>query len=141
MEITNCPFSVPENYKDFGPQPYIPIRIINPKTNQAIINWGLVDTGAFSCRLPSMCGESIGIDILKGRLCEGATAGGKNKVYVHPCNIEILDMDNNVLTRITGEFAFGDSVPFVLLGVQDFLKDYIVTIDYPRQVFLISKGK
>lgn len=145
MAIVEYPFTAPDKYKHYGPQPYLPINIINPDSDCSTFTWGLIDTGAFTCRLPEMYADLIEVDTTKKRPMQGETGGGLSKGFTYPCCIEILEMDrqgkvceDSVEIRISKtDFAFGGEAPFVLLGVREFLKNYRVTIDYPRKVFSI----
>ncbi len=136
MDIKNYPFILKEEVGAGGPRPYLPVKLTNPETGEFIIIWGLIDTGASRCILPNKYAKQIGIDITKG-----IPQGGQVNGYVCPCYVEVMGIDkegniddeNIVFKMPNREFFFSDQYTFALLGVNDFLKDSILTIDYPKQ--------
>jgi hypothetical protein len=150
-DIRDYPFTKRKEYEQWLSKkaPYLPVRLTNPITNASIIFWGLIDNGASSCILPQRHAENIGIVIEEGIPISGPTAAGECTGSLCSCCLEILAIDscgeaNNAQTVITlpkGQFVFSLCAPIPLLGVKEFLKDYILTIDYPRQVFSIYKSK
>ena len=148
MEIVDYPFTVPKMLEKYRRQPYLPVRIINPNDpERTAILPGLVDSGSFRCRFPIDYANLIGLDVRKGRPDRGDSPGGTISGYLYTCSIDILEMDskgkvneNSVVTHIPKtEFSFGENLPFALLGVEEFLTNFVLTIDYPRQVFSIQK--
>lgn len=146
MPIVDYPFQAQGKFSE--PSPILPLRIINPKNSFEYLTWGLVDTGATSSTIPDYIAIALGHDPTKGKLCPGFTGSGPTNVYEHTCRIEILEMDSagrvkdNVILTIPDKGKYIgvlEGCPFVLLGVKDFLKKYVLTVDYSQQVFSIRK--
>lgn len=127
--------------------PVLPIRIINPQNNFDFRTWGLIDTGAQKCTIPEFIAKAIGHNIKEGHKSSGFTADGKVDLYEHTCRIEILKVHKNgrvdgekiVYTIADGLVAVMERLHCVLLGVNDFLKPHILTIDYDKLLFSIQK--
>ena len=61
------PFSIHPDFKRAELQPYLPIKIIHPEdANSYVIVGALVDTGAFSTKIPMKWAERIGLDVENG---------------------------------------------------------------------------
>lgn len=141
------PFTVSDEYKTAGLQPYLPVRIIHPDdVNTNIIVKGLIDTGALISKFPVRYAKQIVLEFKNGNLVSGLTAGGEAQAYYCNCGVEVLDMDENgqilptkVLAVLSNkQFVFGRCAPVALLGVNDFLKDYKLTVNYPNRYFTIT---
>ncbi len=127
--------------------PVLPIRVINPQNNFTILTWGLIDTGAQTCTIPEYIAKEIGHSIKDGHQQSCFTAGGIITVYEHMFRIEVLKVYKNgkvdeekiVYTTNDGLIAVSKKLPIVLLGVNNFLKPNILTIDYDKLLFSIQK--
>ena len=144
MPIVDYPFQAQGVYSQ--PSPLLPILITNPHNGARFRSWGFLDTGAVATVIPAFIARIIGHNVENVASFHGNGAGGQLTVYPHTCSIDILSMDSNgnvneengIVIRIPpSNVGVIIGLPGVLLGVNDFLKKYIVKIDYPRQVFSI----
>ena len=139
MPIKNCPFScIDDNF----PRPWLPIIIVNPHTGKEYKTYGLVDTGSDGCAIPAFIATELGHDLLKGNKRNTGTAGGKADVYSHTTVIEIYDQNlKKVYTVKESHISCMPNLPIPLLGVQDFLGEFYLNIEYPKQKFSVQKIK
>lgn len=123
---------------DDPPRPWLNIRIINPASNISHMFCGLVDTGADGIAIPSPFANILGHNLTAGKLRITDTAGGRTKAYEHTTIIEFVD-DNGRVLYATPEIIvkYTVNLPIVLLGVQGFLINFILTVDYLNQTFSI----
>ena len=151
MPITDYPFGpvIASTGVSYGLWPSLPVRIINPATGLSWQTWALVDTGASNTVVTADIAAHLGHD-LKHRLVirgNSGTAGGAAKLYFHTFTIEILartkqgrvDEKRAVIILENRLLAVAPQSPITLLGTKDFLKDYVLTVDYPVQRFSIKK--
>ena len=130
------------------PRPMLWIQVTNPNTLLAVIALAVVDTGADDCVFPAQTAIQLGHN-LKAVLPEQiGTAGRPAKVYAHTSRVDILEMLPNHMPGNKVLYTIPDTpIDFVeggenfLLGVGKFLSKFVLTIDYPRQVFSIRKPK
>ena len=145
MPIVNYPFQamIPGARR----RPILPLRIRNPDpdSGQDFDTWGMIDTGADRIFIPSQIAEVINHNVVFGDPKSIITASGNTTAYEHTCEIQIFAMGQN------GQVDYGNmriTIPpkhiwvlpdldKVILGVDDFLADYILTIDYPNQMFSV----
>ena len=127
-------------------RPWLFIRVKNPDTGQVFSTVGLVDTGADECCLPACYADFLGHNLTAGTAKKINTSNGITTAYCHRSSIEILDttllFQGRERTVYTIENTLVDFMPNLhcaLLGVGNFLSQFILTIDYPRQVFSIHK--
>ena len=133
MPIRNIPFD--------GVSPYLPIRIINPSNGKAVRTHGLVDTGASSCAFPGHIAALLGHDLTKGKKQNANSAGGTAESYAHTTTIEIYDFQDNrlfVVNKVT--VGYMPKLSVNLLGVENFLAGFQLTVDYPGKRFSIRQG-
>lgn len=131
MELINTPFT--KFSPDDLPRPWLPITVTNPHTNKTLKLYGLIDTGADECALPAQYAVLLGHELQKGYAREINTGNGKTLAYSHTVRIEVPNFTVQD-TRI--DFMPNLYVP--LLGVKSFLSSFILTIDYPNQVFSLK---
>lgn len=154
MAKFNFPFIQKNIHSD--PKPILSLWLGNSHDELAgrVPLWGLIDTGADQSIIPESAAKEIGhfmdqTGVRKGRL--DGIGGGVN-VWFHTFDIKIclakmvkgsvfIDYKKPLITVPEVELAVvpdkhykGDAI----LGVADFLKDYILTINYPRQVFSLE---
>jgi hypothetical protein len=144
------PFSVHSEYKPGGLQPHLPIKIIHPEdSNTYVVVHALIDTGASISKIPAKYADRISIDYNNGEVASGVTADGEGKGHWCKCRIQVLDMDETgnelpdiILSELgmKGSCVFGECAPIPLLGVADFLKNYVVTVDYPNKRFSLGNS-
>ncbi len=136
MPISNCPFL---NIGDGVLRPYLLTKIINPLNKKFILSFGLVDTGADDCSVPAIIAKNLGHDLQAGRQNEIGTGNGVTIAYSHTAKIEILHPLSKQTVYIIPDTPvdFMPNLPIVLLGVQNFLSRFVLTIDYPQKNFSI----
>jgi|SRR3972149_8685122 len=145
MPISDYPFQASSDIPT--PSPILPIKIINPDNGKVYKTWGLVDTGAFQTAIPGHIAQAIGHNIDAVKAMDGCGAGGALSIYPHSCSIEIFKMDskgivdiNTVVHKIScRRIGVIKDLPFVLLGVKEFLRKFVLIVDYPRQQFSIKR--
>jgi len=112
----------------------LPLLIQNPDNGRQIATMGLVDTGADSSLFPAALATQLGHD-LKGRKVKTTlTAGIEQKdiiAYKHTFQVALLSPDmRRVVWKRRIEIDCAESNPPLLLGVDDFLCRFKMTIDY-----------
>lgn len=128
------------------PSPVLPIRIINPDNGKDYKTWGLIDTGAVQTAIPGHIAETIGHNINAVKSIPGYGADGALKIYQHSFTIEIFKMDANgivdadsiIHTISRRRMGVIKDLPLVLLGVREFLKKFVLTVDYPQGRFSVK---
>ena len=131
---------------DGTPRPMLWVRVINPHTNICHTPvLALVDTGADECAFPADVAVELGHNLKSVEGKPIATAGGETWGYPHTSQVEILERQpdgrygNRVLHTI-----FDTPINFVIdlhtfiLGTKQFLSNFVLTVDYLRQVFSIQ---
>jgi len=134
MPIVNCPFT--------SGRPILPVRIINPHTGKAHRATGIVDTGADECAVPAFVANILGHNLQAGRLKQIRTGNGVTNAYSHLTRFEIFHPATKKLLYTTHDtpIDFLPNLHVILLGVNSFLSQFILTIDYPKKVFSIRKS-
>lgn len=137
MPIKDCPFT---DFKSGIYRPYLALKIVNPHTNKSIKTFGLIDTGADECAVPAFIAEELGHNLHAGIPKTITTGSGKASVYRHTTKLEIYHpLSGELLYTVTDtpvDFVF--NLPIVLLGVNNFLSRFVLTIDYPNKSFSIK---
>lgn len=120
------------------------VRIGNPNAQLHVDTVGLIDTGADECALPARFAELLGYDLRAGREKHIATGNGVTTAYAHTCRVEVfgsvgsaLALENPVYVIEDTPIDFMPNLNTVLLGVGNFLSRFVLTVDYPNQVFSI----
>lgn len=144
MPIKNYPFPVVLGIS----RPMLWIRVVNPAKKLAIIALAIVDTGADDCVFPAKSATILGHNLKVVARKPIKTAGGTTYAYSHTSRVDILEMlsngmpGNKVLHTIKDTpIDFIQGCDAFLLGVGSFLSKFVLTIDYPGQVFSIRKPK
>jgi len=144
MPIVEYPFLKPVNRSRF--RPMLHIRISNPTTGQSLDTIGLIDTGADTTAAPASFASLIGHNLQAGQVKQVGTGNGISTAYAHTCTIEIFDTLEVLKNRQTIVFTlpetpvdFMPNLHTVLLGVDHFLSCFVLSLDYPKQVFSIRK--
>jgi len=120
-------------------RPWLPIKIVNPHTNQSMKIIGLVDTGADECTIPAEFAAMLGHTLQNGASKMSNTAGGPGKGWLHTTRIEIYNLQDQLIYTINDtplDFMEGLHIP--LLGVSHFLDNFQLHIDYPKKNFSIT---
>lgn len=121
----------------------LPIRILNPHTKKAYKTWGLIDTGATECTMPADIAKMLGHNIAKGKPVNIRTGSGMAVGYKHTMSIAFYHPDdpgNKVFHTLDNVLI--DCMPnlhVVLLGVEGFLSNFILNINYPKRVFSLIR--
>jgi hypothetical protein len=137
MPVRNFPFLTPWDHAT--PNVWLPIRVINPETNEQVSTFGLIDTGADDCVVPGFIAEAIGHNIALGSSIIHNTAGGSAISYKHQIRIDICDLQDQCLYTINPcPVDVMNGCPCVLLGVNKFLSHFELHIDYPRKLFSVT---
>lgn len=125
-------------------RPMLWIRVLNPGTKFGVYALALVDTGADDCVFPATVAIRLGHNLRSVAAKEIITASGTAYVYAHTTKIEILGIQPNGLPNNNILYTIPDTpIDFIqggdnfLLGTRNFLSRFVLTIDYPRQVFSI----
>lgn len=134
MPISNVPFT---DIGDGFARPFLLTRIVNPLNGSHVLCFGLVDTGSDDCSVPASVAKSLGHDLQAGRQRGIRTANGVSIAYAHTARFEILHPVNQKPLYIIQDTSvdFMPNLQLVLLGTQNFLNRFILTIDYPRKTF------
>lgn len=122
---------------------YLPIRLSNPNTSLSVIVYGLVDTGADASLLPASIAAQLG-HTLKGKgVRQNITTGIENRsmtVYRHTFDVELLTATGGAVARSFKKVPIdcAESDPPVLLGVSDFINQFVWNIDYAASDLLLT---
>jgi hypothetical protein len=118
------------------------IKVGNPAKNLAIIALAIIDTGADDCVFPAEAATVLGHDLERGTHKIIRTASGTTDIYRHTSVVEVLEMQPNgrwgnrilyTVHKTLIDFAVGCDC--FLLGCKQFLSNFILEVNYPRQVF------
>jgi predicted aspartyl protease len=107
--------------------------------------WALIDTGADECAFPANFASLMGHNLTLGQPSGIITGNGVAGAYSHTTFIEIFGLDalsnvskNVVHTIPPAQIHYMQGLTTVLLGVQSFLSNFILTVDYSRKVFSVK---
>jgi predicted aspartyl protease len=128
MPVRDYPFSV-IRYGDIA-RPYLPVTIINPDTGKQLKAYALIDTGADECAFPASFAPLLGHNLQAGQAKKISTGNGVTVAYSHLSKI--------VIEKFSSQDVLVDFMPNLnipLLGVGSFLSSFILTVDYPRNIF------
>lgn len=144
MPIVDFPFIQPT--AQCRKRPMLWVRVTNPHSGHSIRTYGLIDTGADECALPAKYADLLGHNLEAGSTKRVGTGGGITTAYSHTCKVEIFDSDayrhgeeNVVYTIGEAPIDFMPDLNSVLLGVENFLNQFVLTVDYLREVFSLRK--
>jgi predicted aspartyl protease len=113
-------------------RPIIPIRVRNPRTQQAVRFLALVDSGADMTLLPGELAEVIGFDLAAGerKNVSGVVAGESRPYYVHPADIEVGGWWKKISVGFMPDLSSNN---FGLLGQTGFFDRFkFVKFEYPK---------
>lgn len=121
----------------------LPIRILSSHTNKACKTWGLIDTGATECVIPAAIAKMLGYDVEKGEPKKITTGNGEVQAYRHAFSITFYhpdDPETKVIHTLDNvSINCMPNLPVVLLGVEGFLSNFILNINYPKRVFSLIR--
>jgi len=120
----------------------LPLLIRNPATKLSAIVFGLADTGADATLFPATLAVQLGHK-LKGKGVKTTVTGGIEQrpivAYRHLFEVSLLSPDRRkIVWRDRMEIDCLESDPPLLLGVEDFLYHFKLTINYPSENMRLS---
>lgn len=143
MPIVNYPFV---DINGTGtPKPALPVVLTNPANGFDYSTWALIDTGADSTVIPEFIAKKLYHDIkhqnVQTDVCFGIS--GSATTYHHTFRLKVLGLNrkgdvlhNKVAIKMNKRlFPVIPGLHTMVLGEDDFLKKYILTINYPRKTF------
>lgn len=143
MPIKDYPFSI---VGEGPPRPMLWIRLTNPDTNLSFVTLAIVDTGADVCVFPAGIAVALGHSLQSVPPNPMVGVGSQTVAWPHTSKMEILSIKadgtvgSSVLYTVPNTLIdFSPTCPMFLLGTKNFLSKFILTVDYPRQVFSIRK--
>ncbi len=124
------------------PSTYLPIRITNPHAGKSTIIYALIDTGADQCTFPESLAVELGHNFRANGVKSESTIGvsGSTDVFMHTFDVDILTPDRS---KIFASFenilvsCVSTEIP-ALLGVDDCLNHFTLTIDYPNMNIILK---
>jgi predicted aspartyl protease len=134
MDIIDSPFI--KFSPDDIPRPWLPVTISNPHTNQSISLYGLIDTGVDECAVPAQFAPMIGHNLGAGQQKEINTGNGKTTAYAHTLSFKTKGI---IIENVLIDFM--PNLNVVLLGVNSFLSNFKVVIDYKNNKFSLLDNK
>ena len=120
-------------YKRYGStlRPVIEISLKNGE--QSVRYEVLVDSGADICLFDADIGETIGIDIEKGKSMEVFGVGGKASIYyLHPITIEVGGWPYKIEAGFMSNVA-GRVMSYGLVGQKGFFDNFVVKFDLLKE--------
>lgn len=115
-------------------RPWLSVTIINPHSGRHINVLGLIDTGADECALPAAYANILGHNLQTGKPKKINTGNGITMAYSHSSQIKVVDF---TIEQTLIDFMPNLSVP--LLGMKNFLSNFVLTIDYPNSKFSLDR--
>jgi len=125
-------------------RPMLFIKITNPSTGYTLDTVGIIDTGADACAVPAAFGDMLGYMVQDGVPKPVGTGNGLTTAYSHTCRLDIYHtaslLNGNaevIYTTSEVQIDFMENLHIVLLGVNDFLGQFFLGVDYPAQLFSV----
>ena len=128
MPLRNYPFTIIRP-GDLA-RPYLPVTIVNPDNDRQIKVYALIDTGADECAFPASFASLLGHQLHSGKAKKISTGNGITIAYSHINRIVIAGFSTQ---DVLIDFMPNLNIP--LLGVRSFLSNFILTVDYPNEIF------
>ena len=129
-------------------RPMLWIRVGNAHADvPPIVVKAVVDTGADECAFPASIAVHLGHALRKGlRSKTVRTASGKTLAFSHTSRVEVLSIRRDGLPGTEVLYTLQETpIDFIqgcesfLLGAGNFLKPFVLEIDYPAEVFSIRR--
>lgn len=145
MPIANYPFV---DISGTGmPKPGLPVILTNPANGFSFGTWALIDTGADNTVIPEFIAKKLYHDIMhksvQTDLCTGVS--GVVKSYYHTFRLKVLGLSRNgkVLSKVAIKrnkrlYPVIHGLHQMVIGESDFLKRYVLTINYPKKTFSLK---
>ena len=133
---------------DGSPKPAVPVILTNPANDFSYSTWALIDTGADSTAIPESIAKAVYHNIRHESVKRDVHwgIGGTAKVYYHTFRIDVLKSDKKgnvheqtAIRMNKKAFSVIPGLHIMILGENDFLKKYVLTINYPRKIFSIRR--
>ena len=129
------------------PRLVLPICITNPKNNRYINHWAFVDTGADRSAFPGFLRSELGLSPRSGKKRSITTGSGIDTAYAHFVQVDIFGLTPNlrrvdttkIIHSVSTLIDFMPNLGSFLIGVESFLEDFILSADYQRRVFSLTK--
>jgi hypothetical protein len=119
---------------------------MNSNTGSVCPTFGLIDTGSDECALPASYADLLGHNLTAGEPKQIRTGNGITTAYRHTCTIQIFDTNKLLKGDLQIAFSINDilidfmpNLHCALLGVGTFLSNFIITVNYPEQLFSIVR--
>ena len=120
------------------------IKLTNPSSGYTLDTVGIIDTGADACAVPAAFANILGYNVKDGTPKPVGTGNGMTTAYSHVCRLDIYNttllLDGNsevIYTTSEVQIDFMENLPMVLLGVNDFLGQFFLGVDYPSKLFSV----
>ncbi len=129
-------------------RPMLWIRVSNAHSDApAILVKAVVDTGADECAFPASIASQLGHQLHKGLATKTVrTASGKTRAFSHTSRVEVLAIRADGLPGTKVLYTLPETpIDFIqgcesfLLGARNFLKPFVLEIDYPAEVFSVRR--
>lgn len=145
MPIANYPFV---DISGTGSKPGLPVILTNPANGFSFDTWALIDTGADNTVIPEFIAKKLYHDVthksVKTDTCFGIS--GTATTYHHTFQLKVLGVNRKgnvlrnkiVIKRNKRQYAVIQGLHIMLIGENDFLKKYILTINYPKKTFSLQ---
>ena len=141
MPIRLCPFTK-FNSSALDKHPLLLLDISNPDTGEklSLSVPALIDTGATDCCFPAWIAKALGHRLRAGKKKNADTGKGAATVHAHSTTIELLHPVTTKLLYTLPEIEvdYLSNLKIPLLGVNHFLSEFILNIDYPNKYFSIK---
>jgi hypothetical protein len=141
MPIRNCPII---QFHSHDLHVKLPITIINPQTHKPYKTFGIIDTGASKCAVPALIAGILGYDTTNCKQEPVVTGSGQSYAYCLTTSMIIrhpINPDNNVIFTIDNVLInYMPNLNIVLLGIDEFLSNFVLKIDYPKRIFSLTRS-
>ncbi|MBN2182980.1 MAG: retroviral-like aspartic protease family protein [Sedimentisphaerales bacterium] len=122
-------------------RPYLWIKVKNPKNGNSILASALIDTGATESAFPAKCASQLGHKLRSVPPKNIRTANRNTLAFAHTSTVEILGIGpkghpdiSKVLYSMPKQLIdYTIGLDEFLLGQNNFLNNFILKIDYPKQ--------
>ena len=123
--------------------PRLYVAVSNPFTGDSVNLWGLIDTGADASLFPEELATMLGHNLKGNGVKSSFSTGIEQKritTYKHTFKIDLISPSQKKAVWSTGnlEVDCADTNPPVLFGVQGFLKNFNLDVDYPNEIFSLK---
>lgn len=129
------------------PKPAVPVIVRNPANGIDLRTWALIDTGADATTIPEFVAKQVYHEIRNHKVKKDFLSGfgGSVMVYYHTFQIDILQLDaSGTITDTPAisipkrRYAVAQHLDVIVLGEEDFLRKYKLTIDYRKKILSIE---